>query len=160
MQDGRSQASTLFAIGDSSLRKGHGGPQIWFSSSENSSESSDSSDSISETIVSSISAAIVATSATAAVKPGLAVTNVASTSTTVTVSAYASGDSYEIQPAVIVGPVHLLYTPRRPPLNLSNDGPPGQYIVGQLDCLTNENDYLRECWKNLNRNEWLPAWVN
>lgn len=48
---------------------------------------------------------------------------------------------------------------RRPPINLTSDGPDSQYVlVDGTDCLNNADQYTPECWRVLNITSWLPQW--
>lgn len=48
---------------------------------------------------------------------------------------------------------------RRPPINLTSDGPDSQYVLDDgTDCLNNADQYTPECWRVLNITSWLPQW--
>ena len=48
---------------------------------------------------------------------------------------------------------------RRPPVNLTTDGPDNEYILPDgTDCLDNADQYIPECWLLLNITSWLPQW--
>ena len=146
--------SVTFPIGDPDNRTGNSGPLTWYSFGDNTSQSVDTASS-GAAVAASVSRAIgLAPTPTEPASPRFT-----GTLTTVTAREYVSVGSFEIEPASVVGPLHRLYTERRPSVTLLSDEPLSQYVVGNFDCLENEKPFAKGCWARLNLNEWLTAWV-